>query len=508
MGSTLSLYASAPQIPPLDDPKDDEPCSLLVEGVCESWSQPRFARFLTKSNIPYSKTKKVRGESFAVIDFASNKDRRAAYYFLEGCQLSHNVFSLRPFRGYDPPPMPYATQAEIIKCSSLTTQPLIERLYPLYSLSDQEQLDYKVQNSRQFLKDILPQDINLKINSTSEDDLLHYYVELAVGYDNEGNTRVGFNTSSRTNVTVQQIDESLLFPSEICNIASTFTDFVSSSPFPPYDNNSDTGKWRNALIRVSTTGEIMLIIATFGGLPLSEINRLVDNFKYDSNVKSFYWIKAERTNYDVTSPNRVLQGSPFITEHIGDLKFSIQPFTPFPFNISSYQKMLNKIVEKAHLSKKTVFVDISCGIGVACLMFSNKVKRTVGIDQSIHSINGANKNTEMNEIKNAFFVNATAEQILFDLANNLSGEENLVCFYDSMIPGPPVTNMTSVRNCQLVKTFIYVSDSPYTFAYDAQRILMDEKAHNTTPFKLDDVELFDFEPCSNSVRIVGIYTRK
>ena len=47
MGSLLSaLVESEPAIPPLDDPAEDEPCALLITGVCDSWSQPRFLRFL------------------------------------------------------------------------------------------------------------------------------------------------------------------------------------------------------------------------------------------------------------------------------------------------------------------------------------------------------------------------------------------------------------------------------------------------------------------------------
>ena len=506
MGSIVSaLTDTAPSIPPLDNPKSDEPCALLVNGVCDAWSESHFSQFLSRSHIPFSKATKVRGEGFAIMEFKSNKDRQIAYNFLSGCQLTDQPFEVRPFHGYDPPPMPYATQAEILKFSSLKTQSIYERLHPLADKTPEERISFKLNNANQFLKDIIPKDYVLKIQECPQNCECHTTVELTVGYDENGEIAVGFNNSSRTYVTIAPIDSSYEFPNDVVNIAQQFTNFVKKSPFPPYDNNSITGKWRTILFRVSSTKEIMLIVVTFGGLPLFEIQRLEEAFK--TRVKSLYWAKSDQTYYDASTPNRVLLGTPSISEKIGDLKFSIHPFNPFPDNITMYTKIMDRAAELAQLDSSTVFVDLACGIGFDCLYLNSRVKRTVGFDPDEHMINGSNKNTENNEIKTAFFIKESAEEGLNDVANNLAKDEKIVCMLNTINPAPPVSCVRAVMKCPSVKKFIYITDSLYTFAYDCQRLILEGNSLGAPPFKVANIELFDLKPKSQVSKILGFFVR-
>ncbi|OHT02136.1 hypothetical protein TRFO_30898 [Tritrichomonas foetus] len=552
MGAIVSaLSDTAPEIPPLENPKSDEPCALLVNGVCDAWSQPHFSQFLTRSNIPFTRVVKVRGEEFAIMEFKSNKDRQLAYNFLSGCQLTDQKFEVRPFHGYDPPPMPYATQAEIMKFSSLKTQSIYDRLYPLAEKDPSERLAIKLDTARQFLKDVISPDYKINIIPCPENYESHTTIELTVGYDEAGEIAVGFNNSSRTYVTIVPMDSSYDFPPQVQTIAQQFTHFVKRSPFPPYDNNSATGKWRTILIRLSSTGETMLVIVTYGGLPLSEIQRLETHFQ--GKVTSVYWAKSDQTHYDASTPNRVLMGTPSINEKIvckvsphfpvkgeklGDksgaiksqkstdkilensneilndsddivyeYKFSIHPFNPFPGNLTMFSLMIQKVAHLAEIDSHTVVVDVACGVGFDCICLASYAKRIVGFDPDEHMINGSLKNTENNEIKNAFFIKETAEKGLIDVTNNLTGDEKIVCILNTMNPAPYVSSIKAISLCTRVKKFVYITDSLYTFAYDCQRLLLEGNKTGAPPFMLSDIELFDFKPKSQISRIVGLFTR-
>ena len=503
MGSLLSaLVESEPAIPPLDDPAEDEPCALLITGVCDSWSQPRFLRFLSRLSLPYASVTKRRGEDFAVIKFANNEDRRTVYNYLAGCQLSETAFTVKPFVDYDPPPMPFATQAEILKFSGLKRPTIHERLFPLGEVTKEERIKTKKANVAEFTKEVVEGE--LVFHEMPENAKQHVCVELLVGFDEEGNVTVGFNSGSRTNVTLVAVDETFHLPERVVNVAREFADFADKSLFPPFDSNSDTGKWKALVMRHTSAGELMMVVVTFGGLPLFELQRLVETFT--GKVDSLHWVKGERSTFDVHSPNRVIHGANFLTETIGELKFSIQPFSKFPSNLTAYAQMMARIGDMAKLDSDTVFVDVACGIGTACLLVAAKTKRTVGIDQDEHMVNGAMKNTEMSEVKNAFFARGTCEQILLDVVNNISANERIVCFMDTMNAGPHVQDMKAVRKCARVKTFVYVTESPYTFSYDCQRLLVSGKEEGA-PFTLDSVELFDFAETLPAVTMVGVFTR-
>jgi 23S rRNA (uracil1939-C5)-methyltransferase len=296
----------------------------------------------------------------------------------------------------------------------------------------------------------------------------------------------------------------------VAELTTDFANFVENSLFPPFDYNSDTGKWRNVVLRCTREGRTMMVVTTFGGLPLKEVEGLVDH--YQGIVTSLHWVKSDRLSYGPGSPNRVLCGSSFITERIGALQFAVLPFSPFPTNITVYQNILEHVAKAIALDQSTVFVDVGCGIGLACLFLSSRAKRCVGIDQDEHFIHGSKKNAEMNETRNAYFVHSDREhdcdQILLDLSNNMSTGERIVCFFDTMNSGPPVKTLKAVRNCEKVDTLVYCSESAYTFSYDCEQLLFESAEEvRGAPFTLKSVDLFPFSSYSQNAKSVAVFTR-
>jgi hypothetical protein len=446
MGGVLSgLGLSAPAVPPLSDPKADEQCALLVEGVCDSWPECRFRSFIARLGLPFVSVSKRRGDPFAVVFFASNDDRRTLYTFLHGCHLAGSVFSLKPYVQHDLPVGRFAVEADIAKFASVERETVEDRLFPLGHLSSEKRLETKLRSFKEFwgVSDVV-------IHEAPPDSVFHVTLQLLVGFDEAGKVAIGFNRSSRANTIIVAADKHLGVPQAIASLIVRFTCFLSESLFPPYDGNSLTGKWRGLIIRGSE--EIMVAIVTFGGLPLAEVQAMTSLF--EQSVHSLYWVKTDQAPIDSNSPNQVLAGHSFITEKVADLSFSIAPFSPFPSNMSGSHSMFRRIAELLSLDQATILVDMACGIGLACVSLARFVKRAVGIDQNERMVNMARKNAEVNKITNSYFVHGTCEQILADLTHHIAANERVACLLDVMNPTPAVATLHALRACERAATFV------------------------------------------------------
>ena len=73
------------------------------------------------------------------------------------------------------------------------------------------------------------------------------------------------------------------------------------------------------------------------------------------------------------------------------------------------EKLYSKVIEKAELTKKDVLIDAYCGIGTIGLIASRHVKHVYGVEVVEEAIKNADINKELNNIENAEFVCAKAE---------------------------------------------------------------------------------------------------
>ena len=486
-----SPFEVTPALPPLEDTPKGERCALLILGVCRSWTGPRFAKFLSRYSLKFQKVQKSRGEDYAIMDFANGKDRLTAYNFLHACKLSDETFDVKPYNEYDPPPMPYAKQAEILKFSKLGTQTIIERMYPFLEKSDEERLKRKKKDCADFLSEVYTGEI--EVVQSPDDFSAHYRVDLIVGYNNDGVPTVGLNTSSRVNTTVTEIDESFDFPENVVTIAHSFQSFVQRSIFPPYDRELKTGKWASISVRVTSTNKTMITIATIGSLPISEVEKLESEF--GEMCDSLYWLKGEPSEICSESPHHTIKGGQFIIDEFNGLKFTIYPFTIFPFNLDIFSKMIDTMKSKANLDENTVLVDLCCGNGIVSLSLAPFVKRTIGLDSNEKNISTAMKNAEENKVMNAYFVHGT-ESTLLDITNNVSSSERIVCIFDTTNIGPHNEIAVQVNKCiKRISQLIYVTAAPETLGYELARTLPGTR--------LTQAVLFDENPLTYDVKLLG-----
>ena len=491
-----------PALPQLGETPKGERCALLVIGVCRSWTGPRFAKFLSRYSLKFKKVQKSRGEDYAVLDFDSGEDRLTAYNFLHGCQVSDEVFDVKPYYEYDPPPMPYATQAEIMKFSKIATQTVFQRMYPFKNKSTDERISRKLLDCKNFLKEVYSEPI--KVITSPNTFPAHYRIDFNIGYDDNGKVTVGFNTSSRVNTTIIPASTSFNIPEKALQIAKDFQEYVEKNIFPPFDRETKTGKWKKISVRVATTGQIMVTISTIGNLPLSEVEALEDLF--EKRADSVYLLKGDSADTskhscvveaDINSPQHAICGAQFILDKINELSFTIYPFTIFPYNFFIFSKIIESIKENAKLDENTVIVDLCCGIGTNCLCLSPFVKRTIGIDSQEKNIFNAMKNAEENKIMNSYFVHGSGSTVI-DIANNIPSSERVIFLLDTTNVGPHNELTQQISRCHNVSMVIYITNAPETLGYELRR--------NLKGMNLSLTELYDEDPLTYDVKLLSFLT--
>lgn len=483
---------------------ENEKSSLIIKNINEIWNNKRVSLILRRLNLPFKSISKIKGEPFAIIYFDSNEECNLVKKALSNCKLGDKILSLENYRSYSwTYRMPYATLSEVKLMSKLKKPSFYEILYPLINLSNEDKIKTKKESVIRFINDIMQDDIEFV--SSLETDLKHLCVSLNVGYTKNCDLTVGFHSGTKGRNELIEFDENALFPLEMVNIAKLFVSFLKESIFPPYDEITKTGKWWKIIIKLSSTNETMLSVITSGGLPLSEVHKLISTFS--NKVNSLYWIKGNDKNYSVHSPNRNLTGSIYITERVRNLSYFLHVFTPFPPNISLYITLIENVINLAKIDKSSIIIDMSCGAGLIPLMLSPYCKRIIGIDENENFINCAIKNAEQNGIKNISFVTGSVDNILFDIINNIN-DGTLIAIYDSMNEGSQVTIMKKVHDCPKIKKFIYITESACDFSYDSQRILLNNSSPSSFPnFSLTDIKIFDFEPNNIHAKILGIFNR-
>lgn len=179
------------------------------------------------------------------------------------------------------------------------------------------------------------------------------------------------------------------------------------------------GIFRHLVIRKGyNTNEIMVVVV------LTEdseefLNGYVDFLtSIYKNVKTIVLNVNDRdTNVILGDYERVVYGSGYITDKIGDFKFRIHSKSFFQVNTKQAEKLYLSAIEMGDLRYNDVLLDAYCGIGTIGICASKKVRKVYGIEEVKQSIVDANENKLINNVDNIEFIHGKVEDVILDLDN-------------------------------------------------------------------------------------------
>lgn len=285
--------------------------------------------------------------------------------------------------------------------------------------------------------------------------------EFSVGYSLQGKPTVGFLLGNfREGVTA--VEEPVDCPNVshiACKYALIFQEFLQQSGLPIWNRFKNTGFWRQLTVRegrlpgkaddVETPNvkisEVMLMVQVSSKgfddeIITSELRKLALAFasgaaENDPVLPLTALVLQDHHGISNVAPaDAPLRKLPLpnagdgseveetgdpaearIHDHINNLRFSISPTAFFQVNSLAAEKLYALAGNWAGLGPDTLLYDVCCGTGTIGLTLANRVGMVIGIEMNASAVLDAQRNAEINGIKNCRFVCGKAEDVMGSL---------------------------------------------------------------------------------------------
>ena len=268
--------------------------------------------------------------------------------------------------------------------------------------------------------------------------------------------------------------------------------------FTFYDLRDHGGVMRSIIIRNSSIGEWMVIVA-FGeeneGIP-AYLTALRDEFPEITSLMYAINTKKNDTLYD--QDIRCFHGKDHILEKIGDLTFKIGPKSFFQTNTAQANVLYDTAKDFAGLTGNELVYDLYTGTGSIALYVADKAKKVVGVEFIEMAIEDAWINAKYNSIENVNFYAGDMKDILNDEFVEQEGRPDVI------ITDPPRAGMHPEVVDMLLRLkapkIVYVSCNPATQARDL--------AAMKDVYQIEKVQPVDMFPHTHHVENVVLLTLK
>jgi len=320
---------------------------------------------------------------------------------------------------------------------------------------------------------------------------------LAVGMVN-GSIRAGFYRQRSHELIAA---EDCLIQNRLClKAAKCITAFMEENSIPPYDEVTGKGLIRHIFCRKAYYGTdaVVCIVAArgFGDKTQALVNRLLKDCPELSGI--VLNINKTRGNTVLSGDFYTLWGKDTISDSLCGIGFDIAPQAFYQVNPIQAEKLYNKALEYAAISKDDLVFDLYCGAGTISLCLAKKARNVIGAEIVPQAIENARINAEKNSIYNAEFICADAGKAAEKLASR--GLKPAVVLVDPPRKGMDETAVNAVATMRPERV-VYVSCNCATMARDILRF-------NEFGYKLEKACAVDMFPRTCHVETVVLLIRK
>lgn len=270
-------------------------------------------------------------------------------------------------------------------------------------------------------------------------------------------------------------------------------EYAKSNGLTFFDLRAQTGLLRTAMIRIASTGEIMVVIS-FGEDNPQAIKALLDDLRESfPEITSLMYVVNTKANDTIADLDILLHsGRPYIEEEMEGLRFRIGPKSFYQTNSRQAYNLYKVVREFAGLTGDELVYDLYTGTGTIANFIARQAGKVVGIEYVEDAIRDAKLNAEVNGLNNtAFFAGDMKDVLTADFIAEHGRP-------DVMIVDPPRAGMhgdvVKVILDAEPKRIVYVSCNPATQARDLQ--LLDPK------YKVTAVQPVDMFPHTHHVENV------
>jgi 23S rRNA (uracil1939-C5)-methyltransferase len=239
-----------------------------------------------------------------------------------------------------------------------------------------------------------------------------------------------------------------------------------------YNQRDHKGLLRNMIVRNTSIGEWMLIVA-FGEDQPDEIEGLMSylqtTFPQITSLQYVVNTKKNDTLYD--QDIKLYNGKAYIIEQLRDVQYKVGPKSFFQTNSEQAVTLYDVVVDFAELQPTDNVYDLYTGLGSIALYVAHQCAHVTGIEEVAPAIEDARENMALNDITNATFYAGDVKDILDVDFIAKHGKPDVV------ITDPPRAGMHGDVIATLLSLqsprIVYVSCNPGTQARDL--LLLSEK---------------------------------
>lgn len=266
-----------------------------------------------------------------------------------------------------------------------------------------------------------------------------------------------------------------------------------------YDARAHEGVMRTMMLRITSLGEVLLLLA-FGEDEPEKIQHFLDAVveQFPQVTSLYYCINTKLNDFMMDLPMELHHGKDHVEEKLGSVRFKIGPKSFFQTNTEQAKTLYDVVVEYADLQGHENVYDLYTGLGSIALYIANNCKQVVGIEEIEAAIIGARENAILNQIDNSIFYAGDVKDILTAEFANKHGKP------DVLITDPPRAGMHPGVVKMLLELeapkLVYVSCNPATQARDIQ--LLSEK------YQVDRIRPVDMFPHTHHIESVALLNLK
>jgi 23S rRNA (uracil1939-C5)-methyltransferase len=275
--------------------------------------------------------------------------------------------------------------------------------------------------------------------------------------------------------------------------------FALENSFSFYDIREHTGWLRNIIIRLCTTGELMVNIC-LNYDEETDRKKLFDHLlqQVPEITTLLYTINPKWNDsiYDLTP--QVYFGKGFVTEKLEDFVFKISAKSFFQTNTKQAEKLYTVTRDFAALTGNEIVYDLYCGTGSIGIFVSKQAKKIIGVEVIEEAIADARENAALNNISHAEFFAGDVIKICNDEFFTVHGRPDVI------ITDPPRAGMHEKLVNKLLEIaapkIVYVSCNTATQARDLN--LLSEK------YAIEKIQPVDMFPHTHHIECVVLLKLK
>lgn len=320
--------------------------------------------------------------------------------------------------------------------------------------------------------------------------------EINTGVSNEADV-LGFHPAGGFDKVIN-LEHCWLQPDPSNEVRNTVREIAIEQGLSFYDVKKHVGFLRNLMLRITTLGETMALIAFGEDNPdlrkplLEEVQRRLPQI-----TTLVYCINTKMNDTIWDLPVHTWSGKGYAEERLGHVVFRIGPKSFFQTNTRQGQNLYDVVVKFANLQGHENVYDLYTGIGSIGLYVAKDCKQVVGIEEVAAAIDDARINAQANGVENVQFYVGDVRAILTPEFAEKHGKPDL------LITDPPRAGMhEDVVNMLLglaAPRIVYVSCNPGTQARDLGRL-----AVKYNVLKVQPVDMFPHTHHIESVALLEL----